>query len=41
MLLRLVVIVDRHSTAGIWCRVFSVLFARAPTRSPQAPQTVL
>jgi Electron transfer DM13 len=24
--------VDRYSTAVIWCRAFSVLFARAPTR---------
>jgi hypothetical protein len=24
---------DRYSTAVVWCRAFSVLFARAPTRS--------
>jgi hypothetical protein len=24
---------DRYSTAAIWCRAFSVLFARAPTRT--------
>jgi hypothetical protein len=25
--------VDRYSTAVVWCRAFSVLFARAPTRA--------
>ena len=24
---------DRYSTAVVWCRAFSVLFARAPTRA--------